>query len=70
MKQIMAILFFSALCGAQCAMCFRTAESQSRARAETLNKGILIMLLPVAGGAAAIGRLAYNRRARTIETGG
>ena len=51
---------------AQCAMCFRTAESQSRARAETLNKGIVIMLLPVASGAGAIVWLAYRRRARII----
>ena len=47
-------------------MCFRTAESQTRARAEALNKGIVIMLVPLAAAAGAIGYLAYKRRARPI----
>ena len=59
-----------ALAAGQCAMCFRNAEAQSRARAEALNRGILVMLAPLAVGAGVIARLAYRRRARTIGTGG
>jgi hypothetical protein len=58
------------LAAGQCAMCFRNAEAQSRARAEALNRGILVMLTPLAGAAAVIARVAYKRRARTMGTGG
>ncbi|MFN0106265.1 MAG: hypothetical protein ACKV2U_29760 [Bryobacteraceae bacterium] len=64
MKLLAASLFFAVISWGQCAMCFRTAESQTRARAEALNMGILIMLVPLAGGAGIIGWLAYGRRAR------
>ncbi len=66
MKLSTAVLFFSILASGQCAMCFRTAESQTRARAEALNRGIVIMLVPLAAAVGAIGYLAYRRRARTI----
>ncbi len=66
MKFLAAILFLSGIAWGQCAMCFRTAESQTRARAEALNKGIVIMIVPLAVAAGAIGYLAYRRRARTI----
>jgi uncharacterized membrane protein len=66
MKPFAVALFFSALTWGQCAMCFRTAESQTRARAEALNKGIAIMLIPVAGAAGVIGYLAYRRRRRIV----
>ena len=66
MKLLAAALFFSTLAWGQCAMCFRTAESQTRARAEALNRGIVIMLVPLAVAVGAIGCLAYKRRARTI----
>ncbi len=66
MKLLTAALFFSVLASGQCAMCFRTAESQTRARAEALNRGIVIMFVPLAAAAGAIGYLAYKRRARPI----
>jgi hypothetical protein len=47
-------------------MCFRNAEAQSRAHAHALNKGIAVLLVPVAASAGLILRLAYKRRARTI----
>jgi len=64
--KLTVLLFLSTLSWGQCAMCFRTAEAQSRARADALNKGIVIMLVPLAAAASAIGYLAYRRRARTI----
>lgn len=70
MTRLAAVWFFSALTWGQCAMCFRTAESQTRARAAVLNQGIAILLLPVAASAGAIALLAYRRRARVIGTGG
>ena len=66
MKLFAAALFLTLTAWGQCAMCFRTAESQSRARAEAMNKGIVIMLIPVAAGTGLIGWLAYKRRAVTI----
>ena len=66
MKLLASILLLNALAWGQCAMCFRTAESQTRARAEALNKGILILVLPLSIAAGAIGYLAYRRRARPI----
>lgn len=59
------LLIFCGMVYGQCAMCFRNAEAQTRARAAALNSGILILLVPLAGGAGAIARLAYKRRGRT-----
>ena len=64
--KLLATLFLTVTAWGQCAMCFRNAESQTRARAEALNKGIVIMIVPLAVAAGAIGYLAYRRRARTI----
>ena len=66
MKTVVLVLFLTAASWGQCAMCFRNAEAQTRARAETFNKGILILAVPLAGAVGAIAWLAYNRRARTI----
>lgn len=66
MKILAAGFFAAALSWGQCAMCFRTAEAQNRGRAEALNQGVAILLVPLAGGAGAIGWLAYRRRARRI----
>lgn len=70
MKQLGLVLFLTMGAWGQCAMCFRTAESQTRARAEAFNKGILVLAAPLAGSMGAIAWLAYRRRARTIETAG
>ena len=48
--------------GAQCVMCYRTAAAQSRARAQALNAGILVLGAPpvlILGGLLA---LAFRRR--------
>lgn len=66
MKALAIALFLTTLATAQCAMCFRNAEAQSRAQAEALNRGILILALPLAAGLATVGTLIYRRRARTI----
>lgn len=66
MKSIALVLLWAALAWGQCAMCFRNAEAQSRARAEVFNKGILVLAIPLAAIAGAIAWLAYSRRARTI----
>jgi hypothetical protein len=60
------LLLCAAAAWGQCAMCFRNAEAQSRAHAHALNKGIAVLLVPVAASAGLILRLAYKRRARTI----
>lgn len=60
------LLLFCGMAYGQCAMCFRNAEAQTRARAEALNSGIAIMLVPLAGGAGAIASLAYKRRGRRL----
>lgn len=64
MKFLAAGLFIAVLGWGQCAMCFRTAESQTRARADALNKGIIIMVVPLVGGVGTIAWLVYTRRAR------
>lgn len=66
MRILPAGLLFAAIAWSQCAMCFRTAEAQDRARARALNQGIVILAVPLAGGMGAIAWLAYRRRARTI----
>jgi len=66
MKSVVLALCLTAATWGQCAMCFRNAEAQIRARAETFNKGILILAVPLAGAAGAIAWLAYSRRARII----
>jgi hypothetical protein len=63
MKLLASGVFIAAMAWGQCAMCFRTAESQTRGRAEALNKGILILFVPLASAAAAIAYIAYKRRA-------
>lgn len=66
MKGLPLALFLTALSWGQCAMCFRNAEAQTRARAEAFNKGVLILAVPLAGSAGVIAWLAYSRRARII----
>jgi hypothetical protein len=66
MRGLLLLVFLAVMAYGQCAMCFRNAESQSKARAEALNKGIVILLVPLAGATGCIGYLAYRRRARTI----
>ena len=70
MIRLLTLLFAAQLGFAQCAMCFRSAEAQSRAQAVAMNRGILLMLVPALGGLGLIGIVAYSRRARKIATGG
>jgi hypothetical protein len=63
MKLLASGVFIGAMAWGQCAMCFRTAESQTRRRAEALNKGIVILFVPLASAAATIAYVAYRRRA-------
>ncbi|HEU0118920.1 MAG TPA: hypothetical protein VFQ91_00220 [Bryobacteraceae bacterium] len=67
MSRLALAAFYAAAAWGQCAMCFRTAEAQSRARAEALNQGILILALPLAAGFVFIGGLAYQRRSRNAS---
>lgn len=60
-------LVFAPLAPGQCAMCFRTAEAQSRAQAQALNKGIVVLAVPLLAAAAVIARLAHKRGARSIH---
>ena len=64
MKQLALFVLLTLSTWSQCAMCFRNAESQTRARADAMNKGILILFLPLLASVGAIGWLAYKRRAR------
>ena len=57
MKAAALIFLAGTLSWSQCAMCFRTAESQTRARAEVLNKGILVMLIPLIASVSVIAML-------------
>ena len=66
MRTLLAGLLLAAVCGGQCAMCFRNAEAQTRARAEVFNRGIAVLAVPLAAACGAIGWLAYSRRARRI----
>lgn len=70
MKPAALALLLASLGWSQCAMCFRNAEAQSRAREGAFNRGILIMAVPLAASASVIAALAYRRRARTIAIGG
>jgi hypothetical protein len=70
MKQLALFALITLTTWSQCAMCFRNAESQTRARAEAMNKGIAILFLPLLASTGAIAWLAYKRRARTIVTAG
>jgi hypothetical protein len=66
MRIVFAGLLLAADCSGQCAMCFRNAEAQTRARAEVFNRGIVVISVPLAAACGAIGWLAYSRRARRI----
>ena len=57
---LMPVLASSAF--AQCVMCFRTAAAQEAARAQVLNLGIIIMLIPPIVILAGFVLLAYRRR--------
>lgn len=70
MKPAALLLLWAALSWGQCAMCFRNAEAQSRAREGAFNRGILVMAVPLAVSVSVIAALAYRRRARTIAIGG
>lgn len=63
-------LMLAGVCWGQCAMCFRNAEAQGRARASAFNQGILVLAAPLAGSFGLVGWLAYRRRARVMDTGG
>ena len=60
---LMAVLAAAAdTAGAQCVICYRTAAGQSRARAQVLNAGILVLGAPpvlILGGLLV---LAFRRR--------
>jgi hypothetical protein len=47
MKRALAIgLLWTAAAGAQCAMCYRTAQGLDSARGRALNSGILVLGMP------------------------
>ena len=47
MKRTLAIgLLWTAIAGAQCAMCYRTAQALDAARGRVLNSGILVLGMP------------------------
>jgi hypothetical protein len=46
MKRFLLIPALCAGLSAQCVMCYRTAESQNKARARVLNAGILVLGAP------------------------
>ncbi len=62
MKLLLLAIAAIGITQAQCAMCFRTAESQNQARSQVLNRGIAIMLVPAFSGMALIAALAWRRR--------
>lgn len=66
MKWLATAALFGVIACGQCAMCFRTAEAQSRARADALNRGIFVLWVPLAASGGTVAWLAYRRRARTI----
>ena len=45
-RLLLAGVLTCGMAGAQCVMCYRTAEAQQGARAHVLNKGILILGAP------------------------
>jgi hypothetical protein len=45
-RAIVLLLLCAAAAGAQCAMCYRTAQALSAARGRVLNSGILILGAP------------------------
>ena len=46
MKRLLILPILCAGLSAQCVMCYRTAESQNKARAHVLNTGILVLGAP------------------------
>ena len=63
MKRILALLMLAAAdAGAQCVMCFRTAQAQQVERARVLNHGIIILLIPPIVILAGFLLHAYRRR--------
>jgi hypothetical protein len=63
MRRIAALLpLLASSAFAQCVMCFRTAAAQEAARAQVLNIGIIIMLIPPIVILAGFVLLAYRRR--------
>jgi hypothetical protein len=63
MRRIAALLpVLASSAFAQCVMCFRTAAAQESARAQVLNVGIIIMLIPPLVILAGFVLLAYRRR--------
>jgi hypothetical protein len=47
MKRALALgLLWTAAAGAQCAMCYRTAQALDSARGRALNSGILVLGMP------------------------
>ena len=63
MKRLLAIApFVASSAFAQCVMCFRTAAAQNNARAQVMNLGIIIMLIPPIVILAGFMVLCYKRR--------
>ena len=62
MKRLLPLLFCSISLHAQCVMCQRTAAAQQWERAQVLNTGIFVLLIPPVLLLAGIIYIAYKRR--------
>ena len=62
MKRFLSLLFYSTNLQAQCIMCQRTAAAQQWERAQVLNTGIFVLLIPPVLILAGIAYIAYKRR--------
>jgi len=63
MKRLLALApLVASSAFAQCVMCFRTAAAQNNARAQVMNLGIIIMLIPPILILAGFMVLCYKRR--------
>ena len=60
-KRLLCVLVFAAKLHSQCVMCQRTAAAQQWERAQVLNTGIFVLLLPPLLILAAIVYIAYKR---------
>ena len=61
MKRFLSLLFYSTSLHAQCVMCQRTAAAQQWERAQVLNTGIFVLLIPPVLILAGIAYLAFKR---------
>ncbi|MBL8232017.1 MAG: hypothetical protein JNL98_26210 [Bryobacterales bacterium] len=62
MTRLAALLMIPLVLQAQCVQCFRNAAAQQSARAQWLNLGILVLLLPTFTLLAGFCWLVYRRR--------